>query len=52
MVLENNIAQSVWDFEFHLGKTATSRRPDLTLKLKRDKKMLILMIWRALNNII
>ena len=40
-VLENDIAKLVWDFEFHLRKTTTSRRPDLVLELKREKKILI-----------
>ena len=31
----------VWDFEFHLRKTTTARRPDLILELKTDKKIWI-----------
>ena len=29
----------VWDFEFSLRKTATSRRPDLVLENKMKKKI-------------
>ena len=32
--LENDKAKLVWDFEFHLRKTTTARRPDLILELK------------------
>ena len=39
-VLENTRAKLVWDFEFHLRKTTTCRRPDLTLEGKERK-----MIW-------
>ena len=31
MVLENEKAKLVWDFEFHFRKTTTARKPDLTL---------------------
>ena len=31
----------MWDFEFHLRKTTTARRPDLILELKEDKKIWI-----------
>ena len=40
-VLENDKAKLVWDFEFHLQKTTTARRPDLILELKTDKKIWI-----------
>ena len=40
-MLENNKAKLVWDFEFHLRKTTTARRPDLILELKIDKKIWI-----------
>ena len=40
-VLENDKAKLVWDFEFHLRKTTTARRPDLILELKTDKKIWI-----------
>ena len=40
-VLENQNAKLVWDFEFHLRKTTTARRPDLTLEDKRQKKVWI-----------
>ena len=36
-VLENDHAKLVWDFEFNLRKTTTSRRPDLTLEDKEKK---------------
>ena len=35
--LENDHAKPVWDFEFNLRKTATSRRPDLALEDKEKK---------------
>ena len=38
MVLENERGKLVWDFEFHLRKTTTTRRPDLTLEDKAKKK--------------
>ena len=31
----------MWDFEFHLRKTTTSRRPDLILETKEDRNILI-----------
>ena len=31
----------MWDFEFHLRKRITARRPDLNLELKEDKKIWI-----------
>ena len=40
-VFENHKAKLVWDFEFHLQKTTTARRPDLFLELKEDKKIWI-----------
>ena len=40
-VLENSSAKLVWDFEFKLRKTATSRRPDLELEDKERKKIWI-----------
>ena len=40
-MLENNKAKLVWDFEFHLRKTTTARRPDLILELKIDKRIWI-----------
>ena len=41
MLLENDKAKLVWDFEFHLQKTTSVRRPDLLLELKIDKKIWI-----------
>ena len=40
-VLENSNAKLVWDFEFNLRKTTTSRRPDLVLEDKEKKKIWI-----------
>ena len=40
-VLENENAKLIWDFEFHLRKTTTARRPDLTLEDKGQKKIWI-----------
>ena len=40
-VLENSQAKLVWDFEFNLRKTATSRRPDLMLEEKQTKTIWI-----------
>ena len=40
-VLENGKAKLVWDFEFSLRKTNTSRRPDLILEDKKSKKIWI-----------
>jgi len=40
-VLENQNAKLIWDFEFHLRKTTTARRPDLTLEDKKQKKIWI-----------
>ena len=36
-VPENDKAKLVWDFEFHLQKNTTARRPDLILELKTFK---------------
>ena len=38
-VLENDRAKLIWDFEFHLRKTTTARRPDLILEDKEQKKI-------------
>ena len=46
-MLENNKAKLVWDFEFHLRKTTTARRPDLIFELKIDKKIWICVTWRV-----
>ena len=52
IVLENDKAKLVWDFEFHLRKTTTARRPDLILELKTDKKIWICdMVCPQQNNI-
>ena len=40
-VLENRKAKLVWDFEFHLRKTRTARRPDLILEEKGEKRIWI-----------
>ena len=40
-VFENERVKLVWDFEFHLRKTTTSRRPDLILETEEDRKILI-----------
>ena len=37
-VQENGKAKLIWDFEFHLRKTTTARRPDLILEDKEEKK--------------
>ena len=34
-MIENNKAKFLWDFEFNLRKTTTSRRPDLILEEKK-----------------
>ena len=39
--LENGKAKLVWDFEFNLRKTNTSRRPDLILEDRESKKIWI-----------
>ena len=36
-VMENDKGKLVWDFEFHLRKTTTARRPDLILEDKEKK---------------
>ena len=42
----------MWDFEFHLRKTTTARRPNLILELKTDKKIWIcVMVYPQQNNI-
>ena len=41
MVLENDKAKLVWDFQFNLRKTETARRPDLILELKNEKQIRI-----------
>ena len=41
MVLERVKAKLVWDFEFHLRKTTTARRPYLIMELRIDKKISI-----------
>ena len=39
-VFENERAKLGWDFQFRLRKTTTSRRPDLILETKEDRKIL------------
>ena len=36
-VIENDKAKLLWDFEFNLRKTTTSRRPDLILEEEKKK---------------
>ena len=51
-VLENERGKLVWDFKFHLRKTTTARRPDLTLQDKTKKKIWICdMAWPQQRNI-
>ena len=51
-VLKNFQAQLVWDFEFNLRKTTTSRRPDLMFKEKQTKAIWICdMAYPQENNI-
>ena len=38
-MLENERAKLVWNFEFKLRKTTTTRRPDLTIEDKETKKI-------------
>ena len=40
-MLENERGKLVWDYEFHLRKTATTRRPDLTFEGKVKKTIWI-----------
>ena len=40
-VLENGKAELVWDFEFHLQKTTTVRRPDIIFEEKGEKHIWI-----------
>ena len=40
-VLENANSKLIWDFEFNLRKTTTSRRPDLILEDKEKSKIWI-----------
>ena len=47
-VLENGRRKLVWDFEFHLGKTTTTRKPHLTVDDKVKKKYGF-ATWHALN---
>ena len=39
--MENERGKLMWDFEFHLRKTRTARRPDLTFEDKAKKKIWI-----------
>ena len=41
MVLENDKAKLVWDFQFNLRKPQTARRPELILETKYEKKIWI-----------
>ena len=40
-VMENDKGNLVWVFEFHLSKTTTARRPDLSLEDREKKKIWI-----------
>ena len=41
MILVNEKAKLVWDFQFNLRKTETARRPDLLLQRKFEKNIWI-----------
>ena len=41
MVLKNDKAKLVWNFQFNLKKTETARRPDLMLETKYEKHIWI-----------
>ena len=38
-VIENENCKLSWDFEYHLPKTTTARRPDVIIELKKEKKI-------------
>ena len=40
-VLENRKAKLIWDIQFHLRKTTTTRRPNLILEDKEEKRIWI-----------
>ena len=40
-VIESKDFQLSWDFEYHLRKTTTARRPDVTIELKKEKIYLV-----------
>ena len=48
-VLENGKAKLIWDFEFHLRKTTTARRPDLILEDK-EENVFEYVTWLAHSN--
>ena len=50
-VLENAQAKLIWDFEFNLRTTTTSRRPDLILEDQEKNKTYVFAIWRAQKKI-
>ena len=51
--MENDKVKLVWDFEFHIRKTTTTRRPDFILELKTEKKIWICdMACPQQNNIV
>ena len=39
-ILENDKAKVIWDFEFHLRKSTTARRPDVVLEDKEEKTIM------------
>ena len=50
-VIENDKAKPLWDFEFNLRKTTTSRRPDLILEEKEKKIWICNMACPQQHNI-
>jgi len=37
MVMENDAVKMAWDFEYHMRKETTARRPDVTIEYKEQK---------------
>ena len=39
-VMENDECKLCWGFEYHLSKTTTTRRPDVTIEYKNKNKII------------
>ena len=50
-MIENENCKLNWDFKYQMCKTTTARRLDVTIEIKKDKKIyLIDMEWKKQRN--
>ena len=49
-VIENDECKLRWDFEYHLRKTTTARRPDETIKYENKNRIFLVDMARSSKN--